>query len=120
MSRIVNFNFKLLVDSSPTITKPVNIYWTMAEFINNMTPIVAEEYATNLGTRLDNIEFLDNIYNTRVSEYSRPAIEPNEHIVFSDLYNLDSHENLNNLAFYVRRPYIHELTPDNNIIPTNH
>jgi hypothetical protein len=118
MSRIVNFNFKLLVDSSPTITKPVNIYWTMTEFINNMTPIIGEEFNTTFQIELDRIEFLDNVYNTHVSEYSRSTIEHNDHLTFSDMYNLDSHENLNNLAFYVR-PHTHEITPDNNIIPIN-
>lgn len=92
-----NFYFKIAL-TPHYVYKPVNMEWTMAEFLQNMKLILRQHFQNQnqLSNTIEKIHIIDNI-DKSVNENIRSPVFPSS-ISFHEYYRKD----LDYLAFYIR------------------
>jgi len=99
------FWFKIAMDSHSN-EFPVNLNWTITEFIINMKPVLIDYFIRKLPDSTHDIDILDNISNNEQPENLRHSILPDDTIKLFEKYNINNNinniNNINNLAFYIR------------------
>ena len=79
---------------------PININWTISEFITNMKPILMEYFSNELPNGTQDIDILDNISNNEPENLRQPIL-PDDTITINQKYTSNQMK-FNNLAFYIR------------------